>query len=134
MSANNDTDGLFDAIQELIVDVLGVEPEEVVPAARWEEDLGGESIDLLDLAYRCEKRWGVRVNFSEMIDPDALATDETGTLTAESLAALRARYPELCYEDFEKNPSTHRMLSLVTVGAIERFVREAIQQKAATIR
>lgn len=134
MSANDRADGLFEELRELIVDVLGVEPEEVVPAARWEEDLGGESIDLLDLAYRCEKRWGVRVNFSEMIDPDTLASDETGALTPESLAALKARYPELCYEDFETNPNKQRMLSLVTVGAITRFVVEALERKAAPVQ
>ncbi len=43
-----------------IADCLGVEIEEVTPEARFFEDLGGESIDLLSLSFQFEKAFNIR--------------------------------------------------------------------------
>lgn len=49
----NTADPLFEELRTMIADGLGVEAEDVVPEARFFDDLGGESIDVIDLTFRC---------------------------------------------------------------------------------
>ena len=44
-------------IRPIVAEVLGLEPEEVTPAARFFDDLGGESIDILELSFRRTCLW-----------------------------------------------------------------------------
>ena len=70
-------------VREQIADCLATDVEEVVPEANFFGDLGGESIDVLDLTFRLEKSLGVRPNFSVMKDEAALDFDDAGRLTAD---------------------------------------------------
>lgn len=52
---------IFEKVREVIVDALGVDEDEVVPEAVLTGDLGAESIDFLDIAFRLEKQFKVKV-------------------------------------------------------------------------
>lgn len=45
----------FDQIKEIIVDLLGVEPGQVTPDARFREDLEADSLDLVELIMAFEE-------------------------------------------------------------------------------
>ena len=45
---------IFEKVRECLVDALGVEEDEVKPAASLVGDLGAESIDFLDIIFRFE--------------------------------------------------------------------------------
>ena len=124
-------DEITKEIEPILVEVLAVEPEEVVPSAKFFEDLGGESIDLLELTFHCEKHFEVKLRLQELASPDELVTDETGRLTEESLSAVKTRFPFLDYSDFEADPMKNRITELLTVDAIARFVRDALQASTA---
>ncbi len=50
------------AVREILVDVLSVEEEEMTSTeSNFYHDLGGESIDVLDLLFHIEKRWGIKI-------------------------------------------------------------------------
>ena len=53
-------------IRTIVVDLLGVEPERVVPAARFREDLDADSLDLVELIMKFEEEFG-----GEISDEDA---------------------------------------------------------------
>ena len=55
-------------VKEVFVDCLGVDDEEVVPTASISKDLGAESIDFLDISFRLEKKFEIKVGDRKMFD------------------------------------------------------------------
>jgi acyl carrier protein len=54
------------AVQEIIVDLLGVDNSKVTPEARFREDLEADSLDIVELIMAFEDKFG-----SEISDEDA---------------------------------------------------------------
>ena len=52
---------IFDKLKELVVDQLGVEEDEVTMEASMQDDLGADSLDLVDLVMSVEDEFGVKV-------------------------------------------------------------------------
>lgn len=52
----------FERIQALIVDLLGVDPEQVVMEARFREDLEADSLDLVELIMAIEEEFGGEIS------------------------------------------------------------------------
>ena len=52
---------IFDKLKELVVDQLGVEEDEVTLEATMQDDLGADSLDLVDLVMSVEEEFGVKV-------------------------------------------------------------------------
>ena len=52
---------IFDKLKELVVDQLGVEEDEVTMEATMRDDLGADSLDLVDLVMSVEEEFGVKV-------------------------------------------------------------------------
>jgi len=48
-------------IKQIIVDELGVDEAEVTPNARFIEDLGADSLDLVELVMRFEEEFGIEI-------------------------------------------------------------------------
>lgn len=71
----------FAAVQEIVADCLGIEPSEVLPPARFFEDLGGESIDLTDLSFQFERAFQIHSPFKAFTGKELWDRDESGRLT-----------------------------------------------------
>ena len=52
---------LEDKIKEIIVDQLGVSADEVVPEASFIDDLGADSLDIVELVMALEEEWGLEI-------------------------------------------------------------------------
>ena len=52
---------IFDKLKELVVDQLGVEEDAVTMEATMQDDLGADSLDLVDLVMSVEEEFGVKV-------------------------------------------------------------------------
>jgi acyl carrier protein len=50
-----------DRVKEIIVEQLGVSPEEVVPEASFIDDLGADSLDIVELVMAIEEEFGIEV-------------------------------------------------------------------------
>jgi acyl carrier protein len=50
-----------DKVKQIIVDQLGVEPEDVTPAASFVDDLGADSLDRVELIMSLEESFGVEI-------------------------------------------------------------------------
>jgi acyl carrier protein len=59
-------DNQFKSVQAAIAEVLDLEPSEVTLESKVMDDLGAESIDLLDIASELEKIMNKEVDFSKM--------------------------------------------------------------------
>ena len=54
-------DEVLAALREVAVEVLSVEPDQVVEDARFKEDLDADSLDLVELVMGLEERFDIEV-------------------------------------------------------------------------
>lgn len=71
-----------DRVKAIIVDLLGVEEDQIVPAARFREDLEADSLDLVELIMGFEEEFG-----GEISDDDA----QKITTVGEAIQFLEAK-------------------------------------------
>lgn len=48
-------------VRDIIVEKLGVRPEEVVPEAEFQTDLGADSLDIVELLMAFEDNFGMKI-------------------------------------------------------------------------
>jgi len=127
-------DEIYKKVQAVLVDALGVDDDEVTPDAVIRDDLGAESIDFLDIMFRLEKAFGIKIPKGEML-PDNVANDpnfvQNGVVTANGMAELKKRMPHSDFSEFEKDPKLDNMSKLFTVDAIVNYVEGKLKQGAA---
>src|SRR3954471_6507390 len=124
-------DEIYKKVQEVLVDALGVDEDEVTPDAAIRDDLGAESIDFLDIMFRLEKAFGIKIPKGEMM-PENVASDPeivaNGVVTPKGIAMLKEKMPHSNFSDFEKDPKLDNMSKLFTVNAIVNYVQQKLEQ------
>jgi acyl carrier protein len=119
-------DEIFQKIQGVLVDALGVDDDEVTSESTLMGDLGAESIDFLDIVFRLEKAFGIKVPREELFPAESLLNNaelvSNGKLTAKGLAELREKVPHTDLTDFEKDPDLGKLADLFTVNAIVNYI------------
>jgi len=56
---------VFQKVKEIIVDKLGVDDSAVKPEAAFVEDLGADSLDIVDLIMALEEEFGIDISDEE---------------------------------------------------------------------
>ena len=62
---------VFERIQKIAVEQLGVDDKDVVPSANFVDDLGADSLDLVELIMSLEEGFSTPDNKIEISDEDA---------------------------------------------------------------
>src|SRR3954467_15664628 len=109
---------IFSKVQEALVDALGVDEDEVQPNATLQGDLGAESIDFLDIVFRLEKAFNIKIPRGELFPEDILTNAEyiqNGKVTPAGVAQLKQRMPFADLSKFEANPAVQDFGNLLTV-------------------
>jgi acyl carrier protein len=130
---------IFEKVRESIVEALGVDEEEVTPAATLFEDLGAESLDLLDIVFRLEKAFGIKIPRGG-IQQDILATEGIkeedvlvdGAFTALGAQKLRERMPEIDKDRIHEGFRVDDIPTLFTVQTFVNIVKQVLVEKAGT--
>src|SRR3974377_784620 len=87
---------VYDKIKVALTDALGVDEEDINPQATLVGDLGAESIDFLDIVFRLEKAFDIKIPRNELFPEDIFthaAYVQDGKVTEAGLAELRKRMP-----------------------------------------
>lgn len=126
-------DELFDKVRDVLSDALGVDAEEVSLQATLQGDLGAESIDFLDIVFRLEKAFSIKIPKGELFpddilnNPDFVSGDK---MTATGLARLKAAMPHADFSKFEAAPLVSKMPDLFTVNTIINYVENKLKAAA----
>ncbi len=121
---------IFQQVQEVLVDALGVDNEEITLQATLMGDLGAESIDFLDIVFRLEKTFSIKIPREELFPAETLMTNPeyvtNGKLTPKGLAELRQKMKHTDLTTFEKDPDINKLGSLFTVNAIVNYLENKL--------
>jgi acyl carrier protein len=129
---------IFEELKPLLVEVLGVSTERIGLDSVLVSDLGAESIDLLDLSFRIEEKFRVRIEANEIeLEakqrlPDGLY-EEDGLLTEAALAEIRKSVPELDAGKLVKGLRKMDLPALLTVSFFVHLIarKQAAQRKGS---
>ena len=121
---------IFEKVQEVLVDALGLDDDEVTNDATLMGDLGAESIDFLDIVFRLEKAFDIKVPREELFPAEAVLNNpefvSNGKLTDKGLAELKDKMPHTDLTEFEKDPDVNKIADLFTVDAIVNFIETKV--------
>jgi acyl carrier protein len=118
------------AVQESIVGALGVDDDEVTPDATLLGDLGAESIDLLDILFRLERKLGIKIQASDLGTyvqggiPDDEFGDANGIVNPVGLTQLKKVMPQIDTDKLAGKLEAGKVMSLFTVQNLVGLVAE----------
>jgi len=116
---------IFANVRDTLVDALAVEPEEVSEDATLTGDLGAESIDFLDIVFRLEKSFNVKIPRGELFPDDLLNNPDyvaNGKFTTTGLEQIKKAMPHADFTNFEKDPDVNKMPELFTVKTLVNYI------------
>ena len=120
------SDEIHVKVARVLVDALNVDEDEITPAASLQGDLGAESIDFLDIVFRLEREFGIKIPRGELFpesvfqgDPDFV---REGRVTDQGMAELRSRMPYAYFDSFDHDRRLSGVPDLFTVDLVTRYI------------
>ena len=120
-------DEIFTKVSSTLVEALNVDEEDIKPTSTLQGDLGAESIDFLDIVFRLEREFGIKIPRGELFpesifqgDPDLV---QDGKVTDKGLRELHERMPYANLDEFDKNPELSHLGDIFTVDLISRYIQ-----------
>jgi acyl carrier protein len=126
---------VYPEVARAVADALGRDAGEIRPESRLAGDLNAESIDFLDIIFRLERAFRIKIPRGEIIE-DArgdLPEEEfavKGSLTNEGLARLREHLSEVPPELFRHPMKVNEVPALFTVETFAKLVVRAVRRAA----
>lgn len=126
-------DEIFPRVKTQLVDALGADEDDVKLTSRLQADLNAESIDFLDIVFRLEREFGLKIDRNELFPESIFQGDpkliQNGVLTADGLNELRTKMPYADIAKFEKNPKFELIGDLFTVELITKYIQSKLNQQ-----
>ncbi len=121
----NEKSQIQKTVTSVIAQALKVDEAQIQSGSSLIRDLGAESIDFLDIVFRLEKSFKIKIPKGELF-PEKLLTDsrfvKDGLVTEAGLEELKKRMPSADWPSFEKNPQVSSLGDLFTVGMIVDYL------------
>ena len=117
----------FAAVQEAVANALGVDDDEATADATLMDDLGAESIDLLDILFRIERSTGVKIQASDLGDEiqGGIPDEEFGAggnVSRKGLEHLATVMPQINPDEYEGKLEAEQVISHFTVANLADMV------------
>lgn len=121
---------IYAKVVETLCDALGVDEDEVSPEATLQGDLGAESIDFLDIVFRLEKGFGIKIPRGELF-PEGLASADSGfvkdgKVTDAGIAELRVKLPHADIDKLAADPKVENIRDLFTVQLVVNYLKSKV--------
>jgi acyl carrier protein len=129
------SDEIYGKLVRVLVEALNVDEEEITPTASLQGDLGAESIDFLDLVFRLEREFAIKIPRGELFpesvfqgDPDFV---QEGRVTEKGMGELRTRMPFANLNGFDHDRKVSAVPDLFTVDLVARYIAWKLGQGPA---
>lgn len=126
-------DDIFGKVKAILTDSLSADEDQVTSTARLQADLNAESIDFLDIVFRLEREFGLKIDRNELFPESIFQGDpkfvQNGMLTPDGLKELREKMPYADMDGFAKNPKFDQIGDLFTVDLIVRYLESKLAAK-----
>src|SRR5262249_28304832 len=126
---------IYEKVSATLVEALNVDEDEIKPDATLQGDLGAESIDFLDIVFRLEREFGIKIPRGELFPESIFQGDpefvQDGKVTDKGLAELRSRMPFADLSKFEQSPLVSNISDLFTVEMITRYIQGKLTSPSA---
>jgi acyl carrier protein len=131
MSASQD---IYGKVTQVLVQSLNVEEGDVTPTATLQGDLGAESIDFLDIVFRLERQFGIRIPRGELFPESVFQGDpefvRDGRVTEQGIGELRSRMPYADLSAYDLDRRLTAVPDLFTVGLVVQYIAWKLGQSA----
>lgn len=130
-----DRETIFEGVRECLAECIRVDPAAVRPDSTIIDELGADSLDLLDIVFALERRFKVKIRQGDIerrarenIPPEAFERDNR--LLPAGAARMREILPEIPAEKIPDGLSLSRIPYLFTVETFVRIIGRALDEKA----
>src|SRR6476660_6566736 len=114
---------IYTKVSATLVEALNVDQEDIKPTSTLQGDLGAESIDFLDIVFRLEREFGIKIPRGELFPESIFQGDpefvQDGRVNEKGLSDL---------SQFEQNPEVSHLSDLFTVDLIARYIQGKLGQ------
>lgn len=122
---------IFHKVQECLSGALGTAVEEIRPESSLVRDLGAESIDFIDILFRLEKTFDLKIPSGELfpgnlLNQEGLVAD--GRVTPAGLKLLEEKIPYLRLDSFRQNPQISELPNLFDVRMVVDYIRDKVSK------
>lgn len=131
--ANED---FFPQVREAVTEALGVDEDEVTSDATLLDELGAESIDLLDMLFRLERTTGVKIQAADLasyvqggIPDEEFGDEQLDLITPVGMEQLKKVMPQLADMDLDGKLQPEQVMSYFTVQNLV----DLVASRAATV-
>ena len=128
---------VYGRVVRVLVEALNADEDDLTPSATLQEDLGAESIDFLDIVFRLEREFGIRIPRGELFPESIFQGDpefvQDGRVTDEGMGELRSRMPYADFSAFEADRRLGAVPDLFTVGLVARYVAWKLGQDLGAV-
>jgi acyl carrier protein len=133
MSANAAV--IYGTVRKVLIEALNVDEEDVKPEATLQGDLGAESIDFLDIVFRLEREFGIKIPRGELFPESVFEGNPEfvceGRVTDRGMGELRARMPYADLSGFAHDRRVSSVPDLFTVDLLNRYIAWKLGQGVA---
>jgi len=124
-------DEIFAKVRTTLVDALNVDENEVTTTSRLQGDLNAESIDFLDIVFRLERQFNLKIPREDLFPESIFSGDPKfvtdGKVNADGLVELQARMPYADLSQFRLDPRLDKINDLFTVELIVRYLESKVK-------
>ena len=124
-------DEIYQKVSSTLVEALNVDEDQITPAATLQGDLGAESIDFLDIVFRLEREFGIKIPRGELFPESIFQGDpefvQDGKITPKGLQELEQKMPFADLTKFKQNPDFEGLRDLFTVDLISRYIQSKLK-------
>lgn len=127
-------EAVFDKVRDAFVEALGVDEDEVHLKAKVIDDLGAESLDFLDIVFRLERSFDLKIPRGDLERQaqESMAGEEyevDGVLTERALEQLRTVMPEVDPSEIRAGLRAKDIPRLFLVETFYRIVVNLLREK-----
>ena len=134
---SNDTrcDEVFDGVRQCLAEALGVSPDSIQPGSKIIDELGADSLDLLDITFRLERHFKIKISPRDIERRAKARLGDTpmeidGVYTTEALVELRKALPEVPPEELAEGLTMAMLPRRFRVATMMNLVRRCQEDKS----